>query len=147
MIYSDKQYAISNRLLRDLRDGRELTLKEKDTSKQEWIRRAELGAIEAQIAKMEDEISHYEKLKEGKFTHLRSVSFRELPRVLVEARIVQRLSQSKLASQLKLKPQQIQRYEATSYMGASLSRLIEIANVLGVQVTGLFELSDEVGSG
>ena len=147
MIYSDKQYAISKRLLKDLRDGRELTLKENDTSKQEWIRRAELGAIEAQIAKMEDEISHYEKLKEGKFTHLRSVSFRELPRVLVEARIVQRLSQSKLASQLKLKPQQIQRYEATSYMGASLSRLIEIANVLGVQVTGLFELSDEVGSG
>jgi HTH-type transcriptional regulator/antitoxin HigA len=38
-----------------------------------------------------------------------------------------------------MKPQQVQRYEATDYMGASLSRLIEISKALGVKASGSFE--------
>ena len=37
-----------------------------------------------------------------------------------------------------MKPQQIQRYEATEYMSASLARLIEIADILKVQVSHRF---------
>ncbi|MCY3883686.1 MAG: XRE family transcriptional regulator [Gammaproteobacteria bacterium] len=147
MIFSDKQYTRSKRLLGDLRDGRNLTLNENDSNKEEWVRTAELGAIEAQIAKIEEEVSQYEELKEGKVTFSKSVSLHELPRVLVEARIAQGLSQSVLARILSLKPQQIQRYEATNYMGASLSRLIEIASVLRVQITSSFALSDGIESG
>lgn len=147
MIYSDKQYTRSKRLLRDLRDGRDLTKSQNDSRKQEWVRTAELGAIEAQIAKIEKEVSHYEELKEGRVTYSTSDSLQELPRILVEARIAQGLSQSVLGRLLSVKPQQIQRYEATDYMGASLSRLIEIASVLGVQITSSFELSDGIVRG
>lgn len=38
-----------------------------------------------------------------------------------------------------MKPQQVQRYEATDYMGASLGRLIEISKALGVKASGSFE--------
>ena len=40
-----------------------------------------------------------------------------------------------------LKPQQIQRYEASEYMGASLSRLIEISRALNVHTEELFDTS------
>jgi HTH-type transcriptional regulator/antitoxin HigA len=62
----------------------------------------------------------------------------DLPRILIQARIAQGLSQTDLAERLGMKPQQIQRYEATEYMSASLARLIEIAEVLQVRVSQSF---------
>ena len=43
------------------------------------------------------------------------------------------MSQTDLAKKLGMKPQQVQRYEATDYMGASLGRLIEISKALGMR--------------
>ena len=54
----------------------------------------------------------------------------ELPTVLIKARISQGLSQKDLAERIGLKEQQIQRYEATDYASASLSRIKEVANAL-----------------
>ncbi|MGH9799144.1 MAG: helix-turn-helix domain-containing protein [Blastocatellia bacterium] len=54
----------------------------------------------------------------------------DLPETLVEARIAVGLTQSALAKKLGLKPQQIQRYEATDYAQASLARIQQIASVL-----------------
>ena len=55
----------------------------------------------------------------------------ELPTILIKARIAQDLRQKDLAEQLGLKDQQIQRYEATDYATASLTRIKEVANALG----------------
>ena len=41
-----------------------------------------------------------------------------------------------------MKPQQIQRYEASNYAGASLERLIDVCKALNVHATGLFESED-----
>jgi transcriptional regulator with XRE-family HTH domain len=57
-----------------------------------------------------------------------------LPKVLIEARIAAGLTQEDLASRLGLKPQQIQRYEASDYQTASLARLRGIARVLNLRV-------------
>ena len=54
----------------------------------------------------------------------------------VEARIVAGLSQNDLAERLDLQEQQIQRYEATDYCSASLTRLKEIAKALGMNIAG-----------
>ena len=43
-----------------------------------------------------------------------------------------------------MKPQQVQRYEATNYMSASLARLIEVAQILDVKISESFETA---GSG
>ena len=44
------------------------------------------------------------------------------------------MSQTNLAEKLNMKPQQIQRYEASAYKGASLAKLIEIADTLSVKL-------------
>ena len=49
-------------------------------------------------------------------------------------RIAARLSQKELAERLGLKEQQIQKYEATGYSGASLGRMTEVVNALGLRV-------------
>jgi ribosome-binding protein aMBF1 (putative translation factor) len=49
---------------------------------------------------------------------------------LIKARIAAGMSQASLAKSLRLKPQQIQRYEASKYASASLSRVLEVARVL-----------------
>lgn len=61
-------------------------------------------------------------------------SFDELPQALVKARIALRLSQKDLADRLGMKEQQIQRYECTDYRSASLSRLHDVVQALGVSV-------------
>jgi HTH-type transcriptional regulator / antitoxin HigA len=50
------------------------------------------------------------------------------------------LTQEDLAARLGLKPEQIQRYEATDYQTASLARLLEIARVLNLRVRERAEL-------
>ena len=56
-------------------------------------------------------------------------SLGELPTALIKARIATKLSQKALAERLGLKEQQIQRYEATEYASANLSRIIEVSEM------------------
>ena len=59
----------------------------------------------------------------------------ELPDLLIKARIARGYTQADLAKRLRLKPQQIQRYEATHYDSISFRRLLEIARVLDVDLS------------
>ena len=54
-------------------------------------------------------------------------SVQDIPQRLIEARIRAGLTQEELAQKIGLKPQQLQRYEATDYNSASLARVAEIA--------------------
>ena len=54
----------------------------------------------------------------------------ELPATLIKARIARGLSQKDLADRIGLKEQQIQRYEATDYASASLTRIKEFVSAL-----------------
>jgi len=58
----------------------------------------------------------------------------DLPQALIRARIAARLSQRELAARLDLKEQQIQRYEATDYSSASLARILEVVEALGLKL-------------
>ena len=69
-------------------------------------------------------------MKAGEFRLDRLAAVDELPTVLIKARISQGLSQKDLAERIGLKEQQIQRYEATDYASASLSRIKEVASAL-----------------
>lgn len=140
MIYSDKQYRISTGELDKLRDA--LSALETREAGQAWLKDVERAAIKSQIATLEAEISHYDLLKAGEITFAKAHSLGSLPAALVHARIAAGLSQTDLAERLGMKPQQVQRYEASSYAGASLERLIDVAKVLNVHVTGIFERED-----
>ena len=73
----------------------------------------------------------YESLKAGGFQldGLNVVS--DLSILLIKARIAQGLSQKELAERIGVKEQQVQRYEATDYASASLTRIREVASALG----------------
>ena len=141
MIYSDKQYRISSGELEKLKEALEATeIREAD---QEWLKVAEMEALKSQIAEIESELAHYNLLKTGQISFAKSFALESLPSILIQARIASQMSQSGLATKLGLKPQQIQRYESSEYMGASLARLIEISRHLGVHFEGLFETDQE----
>jgi transcriptional regulator with XRE-family HTH domain len=98
------------------------------------LRKAEEDALRSQLADLRAQLEEYEGLQAGKRAVFQLESLEELPRALIQARIASGLSQKELAEKLELKEQQIQRYEATEYASASLSRLIEVIRALEVKV-------------
>jgi HTH-type transcriptional regulator/antitoxin HigA len=137
MIHSERQYTVSREQLAKL----EAALSEANGRdvEQSWLKQAEIDALKSQIEEVRDELVQYDLLRAGEFPFTKTHSLERLPSVLVQARIASGMSQTDLASELGVKPQQIQRYEATSYMGASLGRLIAVARVLGVKTSGAIE--------
>ncbi|MCY3506734.1 MAG: helix-turn-helix transcriptional regulator [Chloroflexi bacterium] len=94
------------------------------------IARAQEEAVESQLADLEGEMREYEELKAGVFQMEALDMVGSLAVLLVKARIAQDLTQRELAELVGIKEQQIQRYEATDYASASLSRIREVVDVL-----------------
>ena len=135
MIKNERQYRISkNQALRFSQTLESLRRRSKDSMEgtHPLIAKAQEDALRSQMADLEEELSEYESLRAGNFElrDLKVVS--ELPTALIKARIAQGLSQRDLAERLKLKEQQIQRYEATDYASASLARIKRVVTALGV---------------
>lgn len=97
------------------------------------IAKAREDAVRSQLADLEEQLREYESLKAGNFKIEDLKVVADLPATLIKARISQGLSQKDLAERLSLKEQQIQRYEATDYASASLSRITEVVSALGVE--------------
>jgi HTH-type transcriptional regulator/antitoxin HigA len=140
MIYSDKQYRLTTGELTKLRDA--LSSTRTKESQQVWLEDVQRAALKSQIATLEADLSHYDLLKSGEITFAKAHSLESLPSTLVQARIAAGMSQTDLADRLGMKPQQVQRYEASNYAGANLERLIDVSKVLNVHITGLFERED-----
>jgi len=134
MIKNERQYKITKVQIAKFEAALdELTARSGAKSR---LRKLEEDALRSQLDELRDEVKQYEELRSGGPKTIQIDSFDELPRALVEARIVAGLSQKDLAERLNLKEQQIQRYEATNYGSASLTRLKEIAQALGVDLAG-----------
>jgi transcriptional regulator with XRE-family HTH domain len=134
MITNDVQYrtakAQADRLALLLEDVRQRPRDEEDS---ELRRQLEIDAVEGQIDELGGQLREYDDLREGRAPVGVLSTVDDLPRILVRARIAAGLSQRELAARLGLKEQQIQRYEATQYASASLSRLREVARELDLQ--------------
>lgn len=88
------------------------------------------SAMKGQLKTLQKEIVEYENLQRRKPPKFKLEQITEIPQTLIHARISAGLSQRELAEKLKLKEQQIQRYESTNYQTASLRRLLEVAAAL-----------------
>lgn len=130
MIYNERQYLSSHKQLENLSGA----LVSFQSSGFDWLDEAQTKAIESQIKEIKSEIREYELIKEGKVSYSECSGLSELPRTLILARIASGMTQKDLAERLGLPAQQVQRYEASSYMSASLARLIAVAEILGVKV-------------
>lgn len=102
--------------------------------------KAQRDALASQLAELEEEANLYARLSAGQITHFEANSLAELPDILIQARIARGLSQRELGDYLGLKEQQVQRYEAERYRSASLDRLVEVSDVLGVTIAKRGEL-------
>ena len=132
MIKNERQYRITrtqaNRFALTLQ-----TLREKrgdDDAIHPLISKAQEEAVVSQLTDLENEMREYESLRSGDFQFDDLTSVAQIPSVLIKARIARGLSQKNLADRIGVKEQQIQRYEATDYDSASLSRIREVATAL-----------------
>jgi len=99
------------------------------------LRKAQIDAARSQYAELEADINDYEGLQRARPAVIEAQTLEELPRALIRARIALGMSQKDLAQKMGLKEQQLQRYESTEYAAASLSRIREVGQALGVRIS------------
>lgn len=134
MIKNERQYRITRAQVERFVDALRRAEKETERVQPPRLRQAHLDALRSQLIDLESEVAQYERLRAGDFHVVEVESFDELPSALICARIAAGLSQKDLAERLGMKEQQIQRYEATDYAGASFARLSDIVKALGVSI-------------
>jgi hypothetical protein len=114
MIKNERQYRITNaqaeRFKRTIAD----VTANSNRSLHPALRKAELGGLKSQLEDLKSELQEYELLQSGKRRTISLDLIEELPKTLIQARIAAGLSQEDLAAKLGIKPQQVQRYEATN---------------------------------
>lgn len=130
MIKNEKQYQITSKKLDEFKEAISHLKNSIDVNPD--LRSIQIGALQAQIEVMESDLEEYLQLKGGQIRQIEIKSFRELPEVMIKARIAKRLTQTELAEKLKMKTQQLQRYEWENYESASLSRICEVLLALDI---------------
>jgi len=143
MITNERQYRITNGQVSRLKNAIE-KFDFNETAQRlgsKLLAQAELDAMISEVDNLESQLREYDALKSGGQFSLRAFKIADLPRVLIQARIIQGLTQRDLASLVSLKEQQIQRYESESYSSASLRRLLEIADALKISTAEIADIS------
>jgi ribosome-binding protein aMBF1 (putative translation factor) len=131
VIKNQQQYRVTRAQLRRLEEALKRARAAK-TGLQPTLHEAVIAGLEEQIGELREEMEEYDGLKTQDV--LAVGSFEELPQVLIKARIARGWTQEQLARKLKLKTQQIQRYESTDYRTVSWARFLEIVAVLNIEL-------------
>jgi transcriptional regulator with XRE-family HTH domain len=135
MIKNERQYRITKAQAERFTRALELAKSEPTNGETHpLLLKAEGDALRSQLADLQAQIEEYDALQSGQVPVPDLASFIDLPNALIKVRIAMGLSQRGLADRLGLKEQQIQRYEATGYTSASLSRIQEVIQALGVKL-------------
>jgi len=133
MIRNDRQYRITKAQADEFEHALN-ALTATSTEAHPAIHKAQVEATRSQLEELQAELAVYDALRAGKPRVLELTSLDELPHALICARIASGMTQKDLADRLGLKEQQIQRYEATNYSSASLSRIVEVVKALGLSI-------------
>lgn len=146
MIRNERQYRITKAQIRKFENA--LTHRKDKSCADETLhpllQNAYLDAMQSQLDDLRTQLTDYEKLRSGENEVYELESFDELPKYLIKARIASGLTQKELAERLGLKEQQIQRYEATEYKSANLSRILQVIKALGIKLKQGVSLPDEI---
>ncbi len=103
--------------------------------------KAEQDAIKSQLEEFQTDMLAYENLKKGTVRFVPVQSLDNFGIAFIQARIAKGYTQKDLAKELGVKEQQVQQDEENLYASASIRRLTQIAEVLGMQIKGQFELT------
>ena len=97
-------------------------------------------AITFELEQLRREVEEYERLRSGDVAEFEMGSLAELPTLLIKSRIAAGMTQKDLAERIGIKEQQVQRYEANGYDGASFGRIAEVADALGLKIDQRVEI-------
>lgn len=106
------------------------------------ILEAQKNSITFKLRELLEELKEYEDLKEGRIIITEVRNLKELPIVLIKARIANSFTQAELAEKLGLKEQQIQRYESEKYETASLKTLLKVAEALKISINADVQIKE-----
>lgn len=139
MIKNDRQYQAAKRaaeeFARTIAKYPESPPPQSDIHPRLWV--AERDAMARQLEELREDLRTYDELRTGQRRVLPIRDWTDVPRALIEGRIAAGLSQRDLADRLGLAEQAVQRYEASDYASASLTRLTEIAAAIGLSLAGV----------
>jgi transcriptional regulator with XRE-family HTH domain len=136
MIKTTKQLEITKSRIADFRAMlAELTNIPAEQVENSVLHQAQLAAIRSTIESLTKEIMIYESLRKGQLCAVKGGNFDELARILIQTRIAKGWTQTRLAEEVGIDTQQIQRYEANDYEGTSLARLYEVVDALEIPLT------------
>jgi transcriptional regulator with XRE-family HTH domain len=136
MIRNERQYRITKARVEEFeRALADFSSRTATTDEDKLWLKVQKDALGSQLDELRSDVGEYEILRARGLSTLEVNSFDEIPQALVKARIAVGLTQKDLADRLSLKEQQIQRYEASDYAGASLERIREVMNALGLKLS------------
>jgi len=126
VIKNDRQLAAAERQREKLRDA---SARPAPADTDGRLVEAHRRALEADIAKLDAEISAYQVARSGAADLAALGAVDGFGKELVLARIAAGLTQKELAARLSKKTQQVQRYEQNLYASASLKTLTQVAHL------------------
>ncbi|MGF1473049.1 MAG: helix-turn-helix domain-containing protein [Rubrobacteraceae bacterium] len=132
MIRNDKEYRHSKERLSELEMELQRLLLGRRSDEQEPVASAVIDALRMQIENIEEEISEYEDLKEGRLLSFITDDLDSFGELITKARIARGLTQAELGELLGMTQQQVARYERDGWQKISLWRLAEAADALGL---------------
>jgi HTH-type transcriptional regulator / antitoxin HipB len=133
MIKNQKQASFTKSQLAELQKAKRELEAEKEKYDTIEYKLAE-NALNGMIEDLEDQISLYNHLVNGNFHCLKPEKIEDIPNILIAARLSQKMSQKELAEILGIQEQQVQRYEATDFEGASWARIVEFSRALDLKL-------------
>jgi len=137
MIQNKRQHNVTKKQIKTLVTALKAAAQDK-TDMDPRLYAAMVAGIRSQIDELKQEVREFEELQNASLLHMKSCE--DFARVLIQGRVARGLTQNELAKKLNLKPQQIQKYEATQYKGASLGRILDILVALDLDFEAVIPL-------
>jgi ribosome-binding protein aMBF1 (putative translation factor) len=131
MIKNDKQLANTKAELKEFEEALNAI---KPSKKDDLRAKMHQNALKATTENLSREIKEYELLKNGNTNFIPVKDFYDITKALIKARIAKGWTQTDLARKMEIDVQQIQRYEARDYEGASIERIQEAIDALEIDV-------------
>jgi len=141
MIKNERQFQITSKKLNEFKKAIQIVSEKQDVDLD--LKEIQLAAMQAQIEVLEAEVQEYLSLKNKELNSITADNILDLPQLLIKARISKGWSQHDLAQRLKIKEQQIQRYEQYNYETAAWLRIVRIANELEIEFKPIKAKIDE----
>ncbi len=135
MITNEFQYRNTKSILGEFQDTLDELEGTASLAPKPKLRAIEIAAVRSQMESLSEELVAYETLRTGNVKTLFSDSVLGFADLLVQARVARGWTQAQLAEALGIAVQQVQRYESTGYVSASLSRINDVAQALDIEVS------------